>query len=167
MGFDFLLEGVSHRLTILARRPHLVVAVDGRAYRVEDPGEVGDGVQILRIDGTEVPVARLVEGTALSLRTAGRSWQIDWRDGAEAAGGQGDLSELRAPMPGAVIEVHAAAGETVAAGAPLVTIESMKLQTVLVAPRAGVLAEMPCAPGTLFGKDDILARLVAEETKDA
>lgn len=167
MGFDFLFGGQSHRLTILARRPHLVVAVDGRAYRVEDPGRVGDGVQGLRIAGEDLRLARVVEGDLVSLHAAGQGWQIRWRDGGGAAGAQGDLSSLRAPMPGAVVELHARVGDEVAAGAALLTIESMKLQTLLVAPRAGVVAELPCAPGALFGKDDILARLVAEEGEDA
>ena len=167
MAYAFELDGTTHAVTILARRPHLVIAVDGRPYRVENPGPKGSGQLSLTIAGQLHEIARLVEGPEIVLREDGRSHRITWIDGAEEGGGGVSLSELRAPMPGAVIEVHALPGQSLAAGDPVLTIESMKLQTVLGAPRAGVLAEVAVAAGELFGKDDILARLEEEEAKDA
>lgn len=74
----------------------------------------------------------------------------------EQAGGS---DEVRAPMPGSVIEVLRAAGETVARGEKIMVIESMKLQTTLAAPRDGVLAEVLFAVGDTFNKDAAVARL--------
>ena len=70
-------------------------------------------------------------------------------------------------MPGAVIEIHAAPGQSVARGDPLLTIESMKLQTVLSAPRDGIVAEITVTQDETFGKDQILARLTPEDESDA
>ena len=50
---------------------------------------------------------------------------------------------VRAPMPGSVVEVHKRPGDGVARGETLVTIESMKLQIALVAPRDGASAPSP------------------------
>ena len=46
-----------------------------------------------------------------------------------AAGATGPV-EVVAPMPGAVLAVHVAVGETVAAGDPIVTLEAMKMEHV-------------------------------------
>ena len=48
-------------------------------------------------------------------------------------------------MPGQVLEVLVSAGDTVAAGEPLVRMESMKLQLTVPAPGDGTVAEVRCA----------------------
>ena len=47
-----------------------------------------------------------------------------------------------APMPGRVIAVLVAAGDTVAAGQPLLTMEAMKMEHQVVAPFAGTVTEV-------------------------
>lgn len=46
---------------------------------------------------------------------------------------------IRAPMPGLVLRVEIAAGETVAAGAPLLVLEAMKMENELRAHAAGIV----------------------------
>jgi 3-methylcrotonyl-CoA carboxylase alpha subunit/geranyl-CoA carboxylase alpha subunit len=53
----------------------------------------------------------------------------------ERAGGGSAARELRAPFNGKLIAVHAEAGAALAKGAPLLVIESMKLEHTLAAPR--------------------------------
>jgi biotin carboxyl carrier protein len=50
-------------------------------------------------------------------------------------------------MPGTVIRVLVAAGDTVEARQPLVVLEAMKMETPLVAPYAGTVAEVHVAEG--------------------
>ena len=71
------------------------------------------------------------------------------------------MDHVKAPMPGAVVSVHKAVGDTVKRGETIVTIESMKLQTALVAPRDGVIAELNRKEGESFEKDEVIARLEA------
>ncbi|MDP3613429.1 MAG: biotin/lipoyl-containing protein [Rubrivivax sp.] len=65
-----------------------------------------------------------------------------------AAGRASNL--LSAPMPGVVIAVHVAAGDPVHAGQALMVIESMKLETTLVAPRDARVKTVHHAAGTSF-----------------
>lgn len=65
-----------------------------------------------------------------------------------AAGGASDL--LSAPMPGMVIAVHVAAGDTVHAGQVLMVIESMKLETTLTAARDARVKTVHHAVGASF-----------------
>ncbi|MGB0921458.1 MAG: acetyl-CoA carboxylase biotin carboxyl carrier protein subunit [Alphaproteobacteria bacterium] len=75
-----------------------------------------------------------------------------------AGGGAGGQDEMRAPMPGTVISLSCAAGDTVTQGKELLVIESMKLQTSIRAPREGVIAELPLAAAQTFNKGDVLVR---------
>ena len=63
-------------------------------------------------------------------------------------------------MPGSVVEIHKQAGRAVQRGETLVTIESMKLQMALVAPRDG-RARRAAERGSarLSSKDEIVAEL--------
>jgi biotin carboxyl carrier protein len=50
-------------------------------------------------------------------------------------------------MPGRIVRVLVAAGETVAAGQGCVVVEAMKMQNELKAPRAGRIARLTAAVG--------------------
>ena len=63
-----------------------------------------------------------------------------------------------APMPGAVVAVVVAAGEAVAEGQKLITMEAMKMETTLYAERAGTVAEVLVRPGTQVEGGDLLIR---------
>ncbi|OBB58358.1 acetyl/propionyl-CoA carboxylase subuit alpha [Mycobacterium sp. 852013-51886_SCH5428379] len=74
----------------------------------------------------------------------------------DAAVAQGSLV---APMPGAVVRVGAAVGDTVTAGQPLIWLEAMKMEHTLAAPGDGVLAELNVTPGQQVEVGAILARV--------
>lgn len=64
-----------------------------------------------------------------------------------AAHHQGEA--LAAPMPARVREVLVAAGQQVAAGDLLVTLEAMKMELAVRAPRDGRVVSIACRPGEL------------------
>ena len=63
---------------------------------------------------------------------------------SEDAGGS-----LTAPMPGTVIEVKVAEGDSVEAGQPLIILEAMKMEHTINAPTAGTVAEVLYNAGDL------------------
>ena len=66
---------------------------------------------------------------------------------------------LRTPLPGTVVAVHVRVGQQVAEGAPLVTVEAMKMEHTLTAPRGGVVARVVHAPGERVAAGDFLIEL--------
>lgn len=168
MSFLITLDGEPHEIEIVRRRPHLVVRIDGRDHEVTDPGTVGDGRQELTLAGHPMSIARATSGDRQILRTKGRTFEVTLAaDGAGGADADALLAEVRAPMPGAVVSLHVAVGDEVSRGQTLVTIESMKLQTALGAPRDGIVAELLVAEGGVFDKDALLIRLETETEEPA
>ncbi|MGE0143431.1 MAG: pyruvate carboxylase [Planctomycetota bacterium] len=64
--------------------------------------------------------------------------------------------QIGAPMPGKIISVKIKAGESVKEGDPLLTLEAMKMETVVRAPRSGTIAELVAAEGKSVQARDLL-----------
>ncbi|MCL2540928.1 MAG: ATP-grasp domain-containing protein [Nocardioidaceae bacterium] len=73
---------------------------------------------------------------------------------------------LLAPMPGSVIAVRAAVGDTVAEGQAIVVMEAMKMQHTIAAPYAGTITELPASAGQQVEAGAVLA-VVEIEGEDA
>jgi acetyl-CoA/propionyl-CoA carboxylase biotin carboxyl carrier protein len=91
----------------------------------------------------------------------GWAWPVRAATAARSAGGAVD-GQLRAPMPGHVLQVMAAVGNAVRAGDPIVVIESMKMELTLAAPADGTLAELTVAVGDAVVSDQPLARVESD-----
>jgi biotin carboxyl carrier protein len=91
-------------------------------------------------------------------RTTAVSFNGRRRGHAADAGahGHGDAA-IVAPMPGRVVRVLAAAGDTVAARQGIVVVEAMKMENELRAPKAGRVKEVTVTPGTSVEAGRILA----------
>ncbi|MGH3960107.1 acetyl/propionyl/methylcrotonyl-CoA carboxylase subunit alpha [Mycobacterium sp.] len=72
-----------------------------------------------------------------------------------------EQGSLLAPMPGNVVRVGAAVGDTVTEGQPLVWLEAMKMEHTITAPTDGVLAELNVQPGAQVEVGAVLARVEA------
>ncbi|MEF9944572.1 MAG: biotin/lipoyl-containing protein, partial [Burkholderiaceae bacterium] len=139
------------------------------------------GIQArLAIDATAA-----TDGTRISLQLAGRTLHADVvRSGAElhvfaqgrhavlalidviaqSTGGDAAGGGLTAPMPGKVVAVLAPAGTAVAAGAPLLVMEAMKMEHTLLAPAAGEVAEVLYGVGDQVAEGAELIRFTVSES---
>jgi 3-methylcrotonyl-CoA carboxylase alpha subunit len=88
---------------------------------------------------------------ALSLRGTGTSHGI--HDG-----------EIEAPMPGKVTAVEVAAGDKVAKGQRLLTLEAMKMEHALTAPFDGIVAELNAKAGAQVTEGTLLVRVEPEQS---
>jgi len=83
-----------------------------------------------------------------------------------APGSAVEQGSLVAPMPGNVIRLAAAVGDTVTTGQPLIWLEAMKMEHTITAPNDGVLAELNVNTGQQVEVGAILARVEAPATEE-
>jgi pyruvate carboxylase len=72
---------------------------------------------------------------------------------------KGNPAHIGASMPGVVIGMYAVVGAKVEAGSPLLTLEAMKMETVVRAHRAGTVKELPVAVKARVQAGDLLVVL--------
>jgi propionyl-CoA carboxylase alpha chain len=158
----------------------------GRGERVEVTYRIDRGSVTAAVAGEPVPDVTLLSAAAgrVDLVCGGVRRVIDvTRVGAvsyiDSAAGHDALAEverfpdpaaaahagsLLAPMPGTVVRVDVAAGDTVEAGAAIVTIEAMKMEHAVRSPGRGTVTEVSVAVGAQVDSGTVLA--VVEEEAD-
>jgi len=157
------------------------VMVNGRSGRIETEGS---RLRYQREDGVQIDCECSLERTGsfsgpgeYSVLLDGRSYRVSlgtnkevWVNGralamevfdtarrlAQAARTNRGRQEIAAMMPGKVIHVLVAAGDTVEEGQGLVVVEAMKMQNEIKSPKAGRVAEVRARPDATVGAGEIL-----------
>jgi len=75
--------------------------------------------------------------------------------GAWSAPVEGAIA-VRAPMPGTVVSVECVVGDTLAAGAPLLVLNAMKMEHVVAAPAPGLVQHLAVAAGDTVAEAQLL-----------
>lgn len=161
MTLKFSVEGGAREIEIVRRKPSLVLRISGLDYEVAEESW-RDPRGRMRVNGRAVDFVAAREGSLSFIRLDGRSWRIATADPYDNAASASVGNDIRAPMPGVVVSLHKQEGEAVKRGETIVTIESMKLQMALAAPRNGVVARLSKKIDETFDKDEIVATLAPE-----
>ena len=148
---------------------HLSLAGRGGDFVVRE-GDVLTYLDGLRLHGDAL--SGRVNGSARRLQAAVHDDVVLLHDGSrrhriqrialhrfEDETGAAGADAIKAPMPGRVVLVKAAAGDAVEADAVLLVMEAMKMELALKAPRAGTLAEVRARAGDFVEADAVLATL--------
>ncbi len=147
------INGRSVDTEIIARRPALTVKVGEGVHVVTDIRRPSAGQIEFSLDGRVVRGWRFAGADEVYVRIAGNTHIINVaRPGASGAGNAHAVNDIRAEMPGTVVALHIAEGDSVALGQKLMTVESMKLQIGVVAPRDGVVAKIHARLNSTFDR---------------
>ena len=128
----------------------------GGGYRVTigdrtlhaDLGDAGPFVRSLRLeDGTQYMLMHHRDGHRHQISLSGATYHVEIFDplslmrrrSEDDMGGSGAIKAL---MPGRIVRVLVAKGDTVAKGAGLLVLEAMKMENEIQAPAAGVVEEI-------------------------
>ncbi len=93
------------------------------------------------------------------LRHIEMSWPV--RDASDTADGDGGAS-IRAPINGRITKVFVSQGETIDKGQPVATIEAMKMEHILSAPRPGTVARLDAYEGQQVAEGTMIAALAED-----
>ncbi|NLE36231.1 MAG: biotin/lipoyl-binding protein [Bacteroidales bacterium] len=122
-----------------------VLEVDGNLARIEVNGTVYD-VEMQR----EIPrIKTVVTGAPVQARPVKETKPAPARTAGKA-------SEVRAPLPGVIIQVLVRPGDEVNAGQTVCTLETMKMENAIKAESAGKITAVNIAPGQSVLQDEVL-----------
>src|SRR5690606_14663502 len=112
------------------------------------------------VDGRTIWVGD--HGITLDLTPLSRTEQLDAQLAAiTRVAGEAD-PDVRSPMPGTVVAVSVATGDTVTAGQTLLTVEAMKMEHKLVATLDGTVS-ITVKPADLVKLDQIVASIAPHD----
>ena len=154
--------GVAHDVEVSSSPKEQVqtVRASGKSHQVDLRG-AADGPQLLVRHGqVETFHAVLIERT-VHVWIQGRIYVFERIDRNRARPKRVDAAreDLVAPMPGTVLKINFAPGQTYEAHEAIIVMESMKMELTLSSPAPGQISEVFCAVGELVPLDKILARL--------
>ena len=67
---------------------------------------------------------------------------------------------VTSPMPGNILKVHVAPGQTVKEGDILVVLEAMKMENEIPAPKSGTVSQVPVSVGSTVETGTLLATIL-------
>ncbi len=167
MSIKLSTMGQSYELEIRARRPSLVCAIDSREVTIAEAHALSDECNFITVDGQHFQVWRVLDGDTVWVHIGGRVFTVDVsNDMAQSNLNDESGNEIRSDMPGMVVEIHTSEGATVAPGDAILTIESMKMQIIVHAPRAGKIDRIHFQTNTAFEKGAVLVSLESSTDKN-
>ena len=157
------IELLGHRYEVSLNGPPAkwIVGIEGRNPEAASLTSQGNSSFILALGEDTLPMEIARAGEEVFIHAFGRNFRLKILDpeeqAAQEAGSKRDTA--RAPMPGMVVETAVRSGDIVTRGTPLMTIESMKILTVIKAPRDGRVTKVHVEKGQAFEKNAILVTL--------
>jgi pyruvate carboxylase len=123
----------------IERGKTMVIALQGRS-EVDEEGQVR---LFFELNGQSRPVRVPKAGIAASAKLRQKAQE-------------GNAKHIGAPMPGSIVMVSVKQGQAVKKGDPLVSIEAMKMETMLRAEHDCTVAQVHVKPGEAVGAKDLL-----------
>jgi len=103
-------------------------------------------------------------GSVVYVSSSGQTHKVTVRENRGNGIGQAGDGAILSPMPGKVISVDVAAGQSVTKGQKLLVLEAMKMEHALTAPFDGVVAELNAVAGAQVQVEALLVKI--EKAKD-
>jgi 3-methylcrotonyl-CoA carboxylase alpha subunit len=152
-------KGAEQNIKLVYGKGPARLVVDDREMAFTAAPSAGGGID-LTLHGVKSHVMAVMEGHELYLRTRNGRFEIHWVDpfGGDDEEQVGE-DKIVAPLPGTVVALLAAEGDHLEKGAPILTLEVMKMEQTLPAPFAGVLKLLKCKVGDIVGEGVELAEL--------
>jgi biotin carboxyl carrier protein len=167
MSYKINIEDSTVEVEIEKRRPLLRLRIGDREHTIHESKCPSTGEFEFVVDGRLYSGWRYATAEEVYMRIAGRTHvtSVPKDLGAEGGGGP-SADEIRSDVPGTVVSLYCAEGDEVKSGQQLITIESMKLQIVLIAPRDGAIETIHFDTNATFDRGATLVSLVPLEADE-
>lgn len=155
------------------KKEHLIVlennnggTIDGKTF-AWDVIEVKNGsfhiikdyksynVEVIKADVTEKAFLVSVNGNKYLLQVKDKFDELLKSLGFDDLNAK-KVNEIKAPMPGLVLDVRVAEGDTVKKGDPVLVLEAMKMENIIKSPADGVIKKINVKKGLAVEKNQVL-----------
>jgi biotin carboxyl carrier protein len=121
-----------------------------------------DGGWLLTIGGERITVYGAAAGDQRYLHMGGQSYTLSVPDArGKRRSSAAAVGDLTAQMPGQVVDILVAEGDTVTAGQTLMLLEAMKMQIRVSAPQDGRMKRLLVGKGMVVERGQLLAEIEA------
>jgi 3-methylcrotonyl-CoA carboxylase alpha subunit len=157
--FTFRGQGVEQEVNLHYGGGPSQLSIGEREFAFTTSPADGGGFGLV-LDGTKSHVVAVIEDHELYLRTRNGRFDLHWVDpfGGDDEEQVGE-DKIVAPLPGTVVALLAEVGATLEKGAPILTLEVMKMEQTLRAPFTGVLKVIKCKVGDIVQEGVELAEV--------
>src|SRR4051812_21010078 len=152
-------QGGEYKVTLTYGSGATTLAIGAHEFAFTS-SPVDSGGFDLTLDGARSHVTAFAEGHELYLRTRNGRFDLHWVDpfGGDDEEQVGE-DKIVAPLPGTVVALLAEVGARLEKGAPILTLEVMKMEQTLRAPFSGVLKAIKCKIGDIVQEGVELAEI--------
>lgn len=165
MKYITTIAGKTYHVEVIDEH-HLLL--DGKPYEVDFTDIANQPVYSLLINGRSLEANAFPTGDGWQVLLHGKMFEARVEDEqavraravAHATAEPPNEWQLRTPMPGLVVNILASVGAEVKKGAPLVILESMKMQNELRYLKDGTVREIRVQPGQTVELNQVLVVVV-------
>ena len=153
--YKVLVDGEwSFAMDVEALRPYDMVRTDTMDIHVLNDQQ-SYKTSILKADFLNKHYRVTVNGKPYDVQIADTLDQLISDMGFELASAR-NISQIEAPMPGLILDIQVSEGDEVQEGDPLLVLEAMKMENVILSPRDGVVKKIAVSRGTAVDKKHLL-----------
>ena len=131
---------------------HFHILAKGKSYRAE----------LIERDFRNKQFTVKINGSPYVVKLADAYDQMVERLGLSANKAQG-AQDIKAPMPGLVLQIMVKDGQAVSAGDPILILEAMKMENVIKAATDGAVAKIEVSAGDAVEKGQLLVKMAEQE----
>jgi biotin carboxyl carrier protein len=121
------------------------ILIQNKSYRAE----------VVNVDPVSKTVTLKINGHPYTVEVKDKFDLLLEKLGMNAAAGS-KVNNIKAPMPGLIIDLKVQAGSSVKAGEPLLILEAMKMENIIKSPGAGTVSNVKVKKGDSVEKGQVL-----------
>ena len=173
MKYFVTIGETTHEVDVVERLGEVVVHVNGESFDLSYSEADRLGQVLALHEGKSYGFSLEGDENLVHATLAGHAYAASIEDERERAAqlaakaAQGGGGPVKAVMPGVVVELLVAEGDTVEEGQPLLILEAMKMQNEIGAPAAGTVQAFHVEAGQAVGAGDKLVTLAAAPEEES
>ncbi len=163
MSYLVTIQDTTYTVSLDDREGKVALRIDGRTLEIDMASIHEDRLFSLLVDGRSYTAVAATRGEQREVKVNGVSSEVTVEDeqlarlrGQVKSRRRAGSEQIKAPMPGRIVYVSVAVGDTVESGQGVVVIEAMKMENELHAHAGGTVKDIRVGEGDTVDKNDVL-----------